>query len=156
MPITQAAFYRAAGKYTRLSGTRLQYDNWIWKEISGCVRVNASDTSWICPQNNEDGSTRVEPLRGSNGRPISIILRFLSILSDAFTLLLKKLYEIFDKISYKGKQSLKTFPMRLPRYKRSPISITGRQQLSESVPPSQSWEIFASRRTFERVALRFS
>ena len=67
----------------------------------------------IYPQNNEDGSTRVEPLRGSNGRPISIILRFLSILSDAFTLLLKKLYEIFDKISYKGKQSLKTFPMRL-------------------------------------------
>lgn len=43
----------------------------------------------MSPQNNGGGSTRVEPLRGSNGRPTPIILRFIYS-TDAFTLLLEK------------------------------------------------------------------
>ena len=41
MPITQATFYWITGKHAGVSGTRLQYDNRIWKEISRGVRVNA-------------------------------------------------------------------------------------------------------------------
>lgn len=66
-------------------------------------RANASGLLGISSQNNRGCSTRVSPLHGSNGRPTSVILRLLSIRSDAFARLLKKMCEILFKISHRWK-----------------------------------------------------
>ena len=61
----------------------------------------------VTPRKNWYYSTRVEPLRGSNGLTVSIFPRFLSTLPDAFTRPLEKMCEILNKISHRRKATAK-------------------------------------------------
>ena len=70
---------------------------------SGSIQQRCFVHAQNSPSTAVHGCTAVED--GSNGLTVSIFPRFLSILPDAVALLLKKTFEIFNKISNEKKQT---------------------------------------------------
>ena len=66
------------------------------------------------PQNKRVYSTRVEPLRGSNGLIVSLILRNLIYLSDAFASFRIKCVKFWIKFHAEGRKRIRRF-MNIPR-----------------------------------------